>query len=324
MTNKERYAQLCATESTISLYDQPWWMDVCAGGGDNWDVLLYEKNGNILGTLPYYVKESHGLRYITVPRRTQHNGVWVKYPPSGKYQKRLALEKEVMTALIEHLEEAAQKKKIVYYQQSFSPSVTNWLPFYWKGYHQTTRYTYLIPAGEGYDQIFSKFDYAVRYDVKRAAPHAIIEDSDDIDALYRMHCMTMGRQGRSSSYSKEFVAAFDRALAEHNCRKILLAKDAEGNLHSAVYIAFDANWVYYLFSGTDPQYRKSNFQTVLLCRAIQFACDTGRGFDFEGSMVPGIEQFFREFGPIQTPFFSIHKIYTKNPLLRAAIEHRLR
>ena len=28
-------------------------------------------------------------------------------------------------------------------------------------------------------------------------------------------------------------------------------------------------------------------------------------FDFEGSMIPGVERFFREFGAIQTPFFTI-------------------
>lgn len=139
-----------------------------------------------------------------------------------------------------------------------------------------------------------------------------------------MHSLTMKRQGRESSYQKEFIYAFDRTLAERQARKIYLARDSEGNLHSAVYIVFDQNWVYYFFSGTDPQYRKSNFQTVLLGQIIRFACDTGRGFDFEGSMVPGIEQFFREFGPIQTPYFTIHKIYSQNPLLCAMIEHRLR
>ena len=323
MTNKERYQQLCDEEPSICIYDQPWWMDaVC--GAENWDVLLYEKKGNVIGALPYYIKTKHRLRYITVPRTTQHNGVWIKYPPTGKYQTRLALEKEVMTALIEQLEEVVREKNIVYYQQTFSPLVTNWLPFYWKGYQQTTRYTYRIAPGQAYQDVFSRFDYAVRKDIERAAPLANIRETDDVDCLYKMHCLTMERQGLSSSYEIDFMRQFDSVLNAHSCRKIYLAEDTEGNLHSAVYIAFDANWVYYLFSGTDPQYRKSNFQTLLLGKIIQFACDTGRGFDFEGSMVPGIEQFFREFGPIQTPFFNIRKIYTKNPLLRAAIEEKLR
>ena len=55
MTNKERYQQLCDAEPSICVYDQPWWMDaVC--GAENWDVLLYEKKGNLLGAMPYYVK----------------------------------------------------------------------------------------------------------------------------------------------------------------------------------------------------------------------------------------------------------------------------
>ena len=123
----------------MPIFSQPWWMDaVCVDG--YWDVLLYEKNGEVLGALPYYVKKRFGLSYVTQPQFTQNNGVVIKYLENLKYEKKLAYEKEVMTALVEQLEQMS----IVYYQQSFNFRYTNWLPFYWKGYKQTTHYTYQI------------------------------------------------------------------------------------------------------------------------------------------------------------------------------------
>lgn len=79
MTEKERYRNLCKTEKTIPIFSRDWWMDaVC--GEDNWNVILVEDNGQIIASLPYYIKKKYGLRLITQPPLTQTNGLWIKYP----------------------------------------------------------------------------------------------------------------------------------------------------------------------------------------------------------------------------------------------------
>ena len=48
MTNKEKYTIFCEQNDFVPIFSQPWWMDaVCIDG--YWDVLLYEKNEEILG-----------------------------------------------------------------------------------------------------------------------------------------------------------------------------------------------------------------------------------------------------------------------------------
>lgn len=321
MTNKERYQQLCDAEPSICVYDQPWWMDaVC--GAENWDVLLYEKKGNLLGALPYYVKSRYGLKYITQPPFTQHNGVWIKYPENQKYEKRLSYEKEVISALLEQLEALP----VVYYQQNYAPKITNWLPLFWKGYQQTTRYTYLLPcAGKSMTEIEKDFTQVTRYHIKKAGQIVEIEESDDIDAFYSLHSKTFARQNIQLSRSLEDIRHFDACCKAHDARKLYLAKGKEdGVYYCGIYLIYDANTVYYLLSGTDTQYRKANALSVLLREGIAFAAENGRNFDFEGSMVENIEDYFRKFGSIQTPYFTIHKTYTKNPLLRTAINQKLR
>ena len=56
---------------------------------------------------------------------------------------------------------------------------------------------------------------------------------------------------------------------------------------------------------------------------LEYLSDKVCGYDFEGSMIEGVEESFRHFGAAQTPYFTIRKTYTKNPLLRAAINQKM-
>lgn len=321
MTNKERYIEFCKEESGIALYSKPFWMDaVSECGGGEWDVCIYEKNGKIMGTLTFFVKKKYGLNYITQPPITKQTHCWIRYSEKCSASKRIALEREVVGVLIEQLEAVCRERNIVYYQQSFLPEFSNWLPFYWEGYQETALYTYRIQKGLPYAQVSKNYNSGIRYDVKKAAAQAIVYESENIELLYQLHCMTMARQNKKSGYSLEFMRSFDKVCAAQKCRKIFVAEDSEKNVHCAVYIAWDEDWVYYLWAGTDPSFRKYNFSTLLVDHAIRFACDAGRGFDFEGSVVPGIELFFSKFGGKQEMYHTIRKVYTKNPVIKAAIE----
>lgn len=320
MTNKERYAALCTVESSISAFNQPWWMDaVC--GKDNWDVLLYEKNGEIVGALPYYIKKKYGLKYIAQPIFTQHNGIWIKYPQNQKNEKKIAYEKEIMSSLIEQL----SALPICYYQQSHSTKLTNWMPFYWAGFRQSTNYTYRIPCrGNSMKEISKGFASVIRYDAKRASEQVTIEESDDIDALYTLIEKTFARQGQSARCSLEFLKELDLQCQQHNARKIYLAKNQDGVNICGIFLLCDAETVYYLLSGTDSAYRKVNALSLLLRTAIEFAVETNRDFDFEGSMVESIEDYFRKFGGVQSPYFSLQKVFTKNPIVKVAIARKMK
>jgi len=45
--------------------------------------------------------------------------------------------------------------------------------------------------------------------------------------------------------------------------------------------------------------------------AIQFASTVSTIFDFEGSMIEPVERFFRGFGAVQTPYFSLTHVRSK-------------
>jgi CelD/BcsL family acetyltransferase involved in cellulose biosynthesis len=74
MTPKDKYRQLCKEDKSIPIFSKDWWMDAVCGEND-WNVLIVEKGGEIVASMPIYIKKKHGLKYITQPKLTQNNGI---------------------------------------------------------------------------------------------------------------------------------------------------------------------------------------------------------------------------------------------------------
>jgi len=310
MTKKELYRQLCKKEKTIPIFSKDWWMDaVC--GEDNWDVILVEDNGQIIASLPYYLKKKYGFKFITQPPLTQTNGLWIKYPKDQKSSKQHFYEKEIMDQIINKLENL----NIDLFTQNFHYSFTNWQPFYWRGFQQTTRYTFVVENLSNLDAIFSQFSKVVRKNIRKAAKHANIYCSDDIEKFYKLNELVFNRQGLKIPYSLSFLKKLDEACSQNNARQMFFGQDNERKLHSAVYIVWDEMSAYLLMSGTDPDYRDSNFKTLLVWKAMQFASKVTKKFDFEGSMIENIADYFTKFGATQKPYFQISKMSRRMQVL---------
>lgn len=282
-----------------TIFSQPWWLEAVAPG--EWGEVIVERGGELLARMPYVIKRRRGLTLMTMPPLTQTLGPWLR-PYSGKYTNRLSTEKELMTELIQRL------PAFDFFQQNFHYSVTNWLPFYWQGFQQTTRYTYAIENLNDLDAIWGETRSNIKTDKRKAQKRVTVRDDLGLDTLLDLNQMTFERQGLTLPYSRELVARIDNACSKRRCRKMFFAEDSQGRLHAAVYIVWDSQSAYYLMGGADPELRNSGATSLLVWEAIQFAATVTRSFDFEGSMVEPVERFFRSFGARQKPYFQVSKI----------------
>lgn len=320
ITNKKKYKRFCLENDFIPVFSQPWWMDaVCADG--YWDVLLYEKDGDILGALPYYVKKKWGISYITQPKFTQYNGVIIKYPNNQKYEKKLSYEKEIMTALIEQLE----KLPIVFYQQFFDLKFTNWLPFYWKGYRQNTCYTYRISDISNIERVYTNMHVSKRRDYKVALQQNLHVNYDmPISVFYEYHKNVLKESGEKINYSFKFIDRLWNTVIMHKSGVLISVCDDSFNIHSFIMLVWDKSCAYNLMTAISPKYRKSYSSGLLFYEAIKHCSLFVSSFDFEGSMIESIENSYRKFGTIQLPYFFINKIFTKNLLIRLLVTLKIR
>lgn len=301
----QKYRKLCDMENDIPLFSQAWWLDAAAGKG-RWDVVLVEKGGEIQASMPFIITKKRFFTIIGQPVFTQSLGPWVK-DFHCHYTKHLSKEKKLFQQLIDLLPE------FDYLQQNWNFSQKNWLPFYWRGYDQTTRYTYVLEDISNLDKVWSNFESKIKTDIKKAAERfsLIVTSSDDIDSFISLVDKTYARQGLIPSFSRNDILRIDRSCSTKQCRKIFIVKDVNGLNYAGVYLVWDANRAYYLMGGGDPDLRNTGAASLCLWEAIKFASTVVPAFDFEGSVLESVESYFRAFGGRQTPYFQVSKMNSR-------------
>ncbi|HDZ3695871.1 GNAT family N-acetyltransferase [Vibrio cholerae] len=298
MINKEKYRQLCEEEPTIPIFSQAWWLDAVAR--DNWDVCIVEKGDKIQATMPYIIQKKFGLTLLTQPKLTQTLGPWLR-PSTAKYSKQLSQQKDLMEALIDQL------PKYHYFSQNWHYSNTNWLPFYWKGFEQITRYTYLIDDLSNIDDVWDSSLANIRTDIRKAENkfNLVVKENLPFSDFLLLNRQTFLRQGMQLPYSESFVNQLVFTAKDRNQCRWFIAQDNEGRNHAGVLLVWDSESAYYLMGGGDPDLRNSGATSLCMWEAIKFASTVTKRFDFEGSMIEPVERFFRAFGAKQTPYFAL-------------------
>ena len=309
MTDKERYRELCNNEPSIPIYSRDWWLD-CVCGENKWNVLLYEKNGKIEASMPYYMPYK-GI--ITMPPYTQTMGIWFN-PEFEKenYTKNLLWKQNICEQLISRLPEHT------FFIQNFHYSFTDWLPFHWKGFRQTTRYSYILQDIRDIERIEKNRSYDIKQNIKKAQSKYQIEVKSNIhvDLFLEIYAKTFERQGKKA-YQPEILRRLIEKTYSRNQGNTWGAFDETGKLHAAVFVAWRENCAYYIAGGSDSTGRKSGAHLLVLSEAIRAVSGISAAFDFEGSMIQGVERIFRSFGAIQKPYFTISKGHRS--LLRTSI-----
>jgi len=292
-----------------SIFQKPWWLEAVAPG--HWHEVTVTKGGKIIASLPYVRQTRRGFSYLIMPPLTQTLGPWLR-PSTAKYANVLAEQKDLLTELIQGL------PPFDYFEQNFHYSISNWLPFYWQGYQQTTKYTYVLEDIKDEQKVWNGMSPNIKTDIKKAAERFNLQVRTDlgIEDFWEINELSFKRQGKSFPYSYEVVRRLDEACQRHNARKIFFAVDPLERIHAAVYLVWDEQAAYYLMGGSDPALRSSGANSFLIWETIRFAATVTSCFDFEGSMMEPVERFFRAFGARQKPYFRVFKI--NSPVLKIA------
>ncbi|MDR1455929.1 MAG: GNAT family N-acetyltransferase [Tannerella sp.] len=297
--SKETYRALCRTEESIPLFSQDWWLDTVCGEA-NWEVLLIEEGRRVQAAWPLYRPCPH---LVTMPPCTQTMGIWfAPFPDDMKYASALERRQSLCRQLVDRL-----KSRV--FLQRFPYTFTDWLPFYWAGYRQTTRYTYLLHNLKDAESLWDGMNRNLRRNIRKARDtcRITVRTGIPVDDFLRMQSLTFERQHRKNRQPDGVLRRLVDVCRARQQGELWGGYDETGRLHAAAFVVWQKRSAYYLAGGGDPSLRHSGAHSLVLWEAIRFAAGRSDTFDFEGSMLPGVERFFREFGGIQTPYFSIGK-----------------
>jgi hypothetical protein len=284
------------TAHANAIFQQPWWLDAMAPG--RWDEATIERAGRTVARLPYVVRGRGRLRMLTMPPLTQTLGPWVE--PSGAKPARALSEEHELLAALEAALPAAEA-----FNQQFSPTMLNALPFHWAGYRLELAYTYRLAGLRSEEALWGGLRATTRTQIRKARTRVLVREDLGLDRLYAVWARTLERQGRPPPVTLAQLGRLDAACAARDARAMLFAQDEAGRVHAVAYVVWDGHAAFYLLGGGDPELRDSGAASLLMWESIMRARAVTDVFDFEGSMIQPVERFFRSFGGRQTPYLRV-------------------
>lgn len=275
---------------------------VCVG--KSWDVAMAWQGDTLTGVMPYLCNRRLGMTYILQPQLTQFSGPLFFYPQDCSESQRLDFEKDTLDRLLDQVEAASPAFVLMH----CSPTITNWLPFYWRGYSQTTRYTYRLEDISDPQRLFEAFDPEKRQrKIRRYNDSTTVRFDMTPSDFATFHRDYWKAKGKKDLLDCAFIERVCRTAIDRSNGVIASLHDEQGRLLVARFVAYDSQCAYALLSACDLQLHRSGHNETLIWKMLQYLSDKTKSFDFEGSMNPGIEYFYRSFGARQTPFFAITK-----------------
>jgi hypothetical protein len=276
-------------------YCKTWWLEATAP--HRWQILVLRSGEQIKAAWPL-VYNSAGN--IVMPLLTQKLGVLFA-PSTARYTKQLGDQVEICNLFLDHIPGE------IGISQQFHEEFTNWLPFMWRGFRQTTKYTYIFDDLENLSDYMSRMSNDCRQRINKAAKELEVIETDDLQLMYNINMLTFQRQAAKCPYSFDQVARIHTACRTHAGARIIIAKDSSGNIHACDYMVFDPRCAVSIIQGADPKFRKGGAQRLLDWNSINFAATVSAKFDFEGSVMAAVEPYNRGFGARQTPYFQLRR-----------------
>ena len=257
----------------------------------------------MIAGIPLYFETHFGIPVCTMPKLTRSWGVIMR-PLEGKQVTAAAREMKILRAF------AAQLSRYKLFFQAFHPCLSNWLPFYWSGFRQTTRFTYALDDLSDLSRVWQGMSEAARCKVRKAEKAGLRVVPCGIDEVYKCECQSFLSQGRRPTHSETLLRKLHDSAKDNASGACFAVVDGDGNTYSAWFLVWDKNRAYDLVGGVDRELKNSSANSFGKWNAIQFAAQRSRAFDFAGSVIEGVERFNRSFGARQVPYNYVMKAPT--------------
>lgn len=302
---KKEYIEFCQNNKEMPIFFQPWWLNA-ASGTEGWDFISYKRNDTTVAVLPFQKYKKKGFQFIVNPVLTNRMGIYISYPQGQSYYKRLSYEQEVTNGILANL------PSFDFFMQSFHYEFKNWLPLFWNGYRQTTRYSYIVNTkNRTNEELIASFSSEAKKKIRKAEKSVKVVEDRSFDEFYDICLDSYLRQKKKITFTKEVLSCVVTECQKNSSGKIFFAVDEEKRIHAALFVVWDTKFVYLIASGGSTELRKSGAMNLLIKEALLLAKEKNLNLDFEGSMMEAIERYNRQFGTRQQEYHEISKINSK-------------
>jgi hypothetical protein len=300
MTNKELYREFCTTSPQLPIFMQDWWLDaVCAG--KQWDVLLVrDADQRIVCAMPYLIRKRAWVNYIVMPQMTQISGPWIS--------DEVRINPDELSRVIQDLVNQLQQLDIAYYYQHLNMDEPMAQVYKQLGFRVKERITYRINNLSNLDAVINAFSKNKKRQLQKALSlHA--DMNLHVEDFYRFHVSCLQERGKQISYTREFLLVLERKTKRLQQSQVVAIRNADGALMAAAFVVWDQYSMYYLIPAYSEAYKDSGASALLVLECIKLAREKGVIFDFEGSMIRGVANHYKQFGSAAEKYYGVERYY---------------
>ena len=271
--------------------------------------VLRGEDGGIEGGIALTLVAIMGCKAARRPAWTAYNGPLARASEKQHPGEKASEEKAIVLRLLAGISDIAIQDYI------FAPDAYDVIPFIWNGFETLVGYTYQIPPGP-----VDQWQAAMSQDHRRSLRKAHeslknlggeVEVTTDFDECHSLLSETFAAKDFSVRAGKSLLGKWWRSMVEHRAGAIYLARDAAGRPVCCTIMIWDDRCAYYLAGGIRADARRGPMEMwsrVLFDRMIRDSHQRDLTFDFEGSVLPGVERFFRGWGGRCVPKYRAVKL----------------
>lgn len=256
--------------------------------------LIVNDNDSPIGGFVLYEKIKWGVKIWITPPFASHCGWFAKGEKTSQSGK-LSETKKIAQAISDFLKQS----RVHFYKIELPPQFEDAQPFIWNEQEVSIRYTYVINIAQAWENVVQNFDAKLRNKWNKLATSDFsISFEKNTENAYQLFTGALQRNG----------AKWDEYIVKHLMDSPLMhhVHVYENNQPVATALfAGQGNKCYYLFGAADKE-RGTAAGPIALVSAMQRAKEMGFAFfDLEGSMIPEVESYFRQFGGEHQSLFTI-------------------
>jgi len=301
--------------SPLKPIDEPYFNELAFSHGtifntDAWTKLfndcityygIYNKGDELIGGFILYREKKYGLSFYRNPPFTPEVGPFLKVDASNpvsimeKWKEALSLISEFIDTLPYSVVSVALNKNIQDMQ-----------PFLWRKFKVSPGYTYVIDLSVNHEDIWKGMSNERRKNVNKGSKDGLIARKiTEYETVKELVLKTYSRQDKEVNKLYLDKILFDFAKEHNSYAFVTFDKEIPVGCAFCIY---DNKTAYYLLGGYDSANKHHGAGAMSMWEAIKHAQKLGlKYFDFEGSMVPQIERYFRGFGGQLTSYYTVNK-----------------
>jgi hypothetical protein len=265
--------------------------------------VLRDEEGRIEAGMATMPKRFLGTTRTSRPELVAYNGPLIRHSRREGRASKASDEKNTLVRLL------AESPAMGMYDYNLPPEYTDLTPFIWNGFDTLVRYTYQIPPAP-VEQWQDEMSKGHRKDLNRARKameelNGVIEINGSPAEF--LDTVVHGAKGDPHSFrlGLEQFENWWRRMRERDAATMYLFRDGRGKAITATLAVHDWRCAYDIAGGTRAGGARTGparyVKRLLIERMICDAHHRNVTFDFEGSIDPGVEPFFRGWGGICVP-----------------------